>query len=139
MIVSYRGVKRSGDATISFWGLSVFLVDVEFTEEGVDGSLIGTWNDGVGIEMPSLQIDIILPVLAEKSRHTQRVDLTINTMNVFVCAKFEGKNNSQDISIFAPCCQQLMHPKLYHRHERPPGPRNKEWKRAMVQEGGLVP
>jgi hypothetical protein len=61
MIVSYRGVKRSGDATISFWGLSVFLVDVEFTEEGVDGSLIGTWNDGVGIEMPSLQIDIIYP------------------------------------------------------------------------------
>jgi hypothetical protein len=51
------------------------VVDVKTTEEVVHGSSVGTWNNGVGIEMPALEIVIMLPVLAEKSRHLQWVHL----------------------------------------------------------------
>jgi hypothetical protein len=64
------------------------VVDVETMakEEVADGSSIGTWNDGVRIEIPALQIFVMLPVQAEESRHAQWVHLQ-QIMNEF--AKFE--------------------------------------------------
>ena len=119
------------------------MADVETTdsEEVADGFSIGTWNDGFGIEMPALQIVIMLPVLGQKNGHRQRVHLRqIQRMSV-VCTKFEWKNNSHDVSILAPRCQQLIHTKLYHQPElQGPTWRNQESKRrVMIQEGGLVP
>jgi hypothetical protein len=77
---SYRAVNAVDDATINLPDFIRLVAGSASPEGMVPGSLLGTWNDGFGIERPALPI-CVSSIVIGSCHNLQRVYLKISKIN----------------------------------------------------------